>query len=322
MAAGRRLDSARMTLPRLRPTGYRRITLTALVAMVAIVLTGGAVRLTGSGLGCPTWPRCTPDSYAAELAFHPLVEFVNRMITVGVGAITVLAVVGALLRSPRRRDLLWLSAGLVAGYAGQALLGGLTVLFELRPELVMAHFLLSMVLVWNAFVLHQRAGAGSGPARPLVRRDVLGLARAVTATAALVLLLGTVTTGTGPNSGAKAVYRLPFELRAVAQLHSDVVLFLAGVTVTLVVLLRVVEAPPAARRRSLRLLAVMAAQIAVGFAQYALGLPRLLVEVHIAGATAFWLATLWLREALHERPPAVTEPAAEAAAATPLAVAR
>lgn len=307
-----------MTIPRLQPAGYRRVTGAALVAMSAIVVTGGAVRLTGSGLGCPTWPRCTAQSYTAALAFHPLVEFVNRMITIGVGAVVLLAVAGAVLRAPRRPDLVWLSVGLAAGYVGQAVLGGLTVLFDLRPELVMAHFLLSMLLLWDAFVLHQRAGAAAADKRPLVRREVVLVSRSVTAISAVVLLLGTVVTGTGPNSGSRAVYRLPFELRAVAALHSDVVLFLLGMTVALVVLLRVVDAPPAARRRGTLLVAVMAAQSAVGFTQYALGLPRLLVGVHIAGATAFWLAALWLAESLHERPAAV--PAMATLPAQPLAV--
>lgn len=309
-----------MRVPRLRPAVYRRITLAALLTLSAIVLTGGAVRLTGSGLGCPTWPRCTESSYAAELSFHPLVEFVNRLITVGVGVVVVLALVGAVLRSPRRNDLVWLATGLVAGYAGQAVLGGLTVLFELRPELVMAHFLLSMLLLWDAFVLHARAGALDGSKRPLVRREVTALSRVVTAIAAVVLLLGTVVTGTGPNSGAPAVYRLPFELRSVASLHADVVLLLIGATAVLLVLLHVVEAPPAAQRRGRLLLAVMAAQALVGFSQYALGLPRLLVGLHIAGATAFWLATLWLAESLYERPAAA--PAVVRLPSEPLALSR
>lgn len=308
------------TPPRLQPVTYRRIAGAALAALTAIVITGGAVRLTGSGLGCPTWPRCTASSYTAALSFHPLVEFVNRMITIGVGMVILLAVAGALLRVPRRTDLVWLSLGLGAGYVGQAVLGGLTVLFDLRPELVMAHFLLSMLLLWDAFVLHQRAAAATTSKRCLVRREVALLGRVVTVTAAVVLLLGTVVTGTGPNSGARAVYRLPFELRAVAVLHSDVVLFLLGLTIALVVLLRVVEAPPAARRRSSLLVAVMAAQTAVGFAQYAFGLPRLLVGVHIAGATAFWLTALWLVESLYERPAAV--PAVVRLPSEPLTVAR
>ncbi len=309
-----------MSIPRLHPAAFRRLTGAALVALAMIVLTGGAVRLTGSGLGCSTWPRCTPQSYTAELAFHPLVEFVNRLITIGVGAVVVATVAGSLLRLPRRRDLVWLSLGLAAGYLGQAVLGGLTVLFELRPELVMAHFLLSMLLLWDAFVLHQRAGAITGARHPLVRPEVQLVSRVVTAVAATVLLLGTVVTGTGPNSGADAVHRLPFQLRAVVSLHSDVVLLLLGATAVLLVLLRVVDAPAAARRRGNLLLAVMGVQAVIGFVQYAAGLPRLLVELHIAGATAFWLATLWLAEGLYERPSA--EPVLVTLPAETLAVVR
>jgi cytochrome c oxidase assembly protein subunit 15 len=118
------------------------------VALAAIVVTGGAVRVTGSGLGCSTWPQCEPGSYTSAIAFHPLVEFGNRMVTVLVGALTGLIAVGSLVLRPRRRDLVLLSWGLVAGYVAQAVLGGLTVLFKLSPLLVMGHFLVSILLLW------------------------------------------------------------------------------------------------------------------------------------------------------------------------------
>lgn len=298
-----------MRAPAVSPTAFRRLALAALIAQAAIVVTGGAVRLTSSGLGCTTWPACTPGSLTPQLALHPLVEFGNRLLSALVGLTTLAAVTGAILRRPARRDLRLLSLGLVAGFAGQAVLGGLTVLFELRPELVMAHFLLSMLLVLDAEALWRRAGTGPGRARPLVRPEVLGLSRAIVGTAALVLLLGTVVTGAGPNSGAPAVRRLPIDLRSAAQLHSDAVLLLVGMTVGLTVLLRVTGGPRRARQRARVLLGLMLVQAAVGFTQYAVGPAdaRLLVGVHILGAVLFWLAALSVRAALWAAPPGSVE---------------
>lgn len=289
-----------MTLPRISPATYRRITAVALVALAAIVVTGAAVRLTASGLGCSTWPNCEPGSLTPEFSWHPMVEFTNRMVSLVVGLAVLVAVVGARLREPPRRDLTLLSLGLIAGFLAQAVLGGLTVLFHLSPVLVSGHFLVSMLLLWDAFALWQRAGQPGGRRQPVVRAEVLLLGRIVMGTAALVLVLGTVVTGTGPHSGASVVTRLPFDLESVAQLHSDAVLFLTGVTVTLIVVLRIVDAPERTRRRCRALLGLIVAQGVVGFAQYFLDLPRVLVAVHVLGATLFWLATLSLLAALYE----------------------
>lgn len=289
-----------MTLPRISPPAYRRVALVALVALAAIVVTGGAVRLTSSGLGCSTWPRCEPGSLTPEFALHPMVEFTNRVVSAVVGLAVLATVLGAALRRPPRRDLTLLSLGLVAGFLAQAVLGGLTVLFHLSPVLVMGHFLVSIVLLWDAFTLWQRSGWPDVRRRPVVRAEVLLLGRVVVGAAALILALGTVVTGTGPNSGASVVTRLPFRLESVAQLHSDAVLFLTGVTLTLAVVLRIVGASETARRRCHVLLALIVAQGAVGFAQYFLGLPRVLVGVHVLGATLFWLAALSMLSALYE----------------------
>jgi cytochrome c oxidase assembly protein subunit 15 len=155
-------------LPRLSPRAYQRITIVALVALVFIIVTGAAVRLTGSGLGCSDWPTCEENSLVAPLEYHAMIEFVNRLITGLVSAAVIVAVLGSLIRQPRRRDLTWWALGLVAGVIGQIVLGGLTVLFELRPPFVIAHFVLSMVLVWNAVVLHQRGRYASVASLPVV----------------------------------------------------------------------------------------------------------------------------------------------------------
>lgn len=308
-----------MRLPRITPSSYRRITLVALAALAAIVVTGGAVRLTSSGLGCSTWPNCEPGSLTPEFSLHPMVEFTNRVVSAVVGLAVLATVVGARLRRPPRRDLTLLSLGLVGGFLAQAVLGGLTVLFHLSPILVMGHFLVSMLLLWDAYLLWLRAGQPAGPRRPVVRSEVRLLGRVVLGTAGLVLLLGTVVTGTGPHSGASVVTRLPFDLESVSQLHSDAVLFLTGVTLTLAVVLRIVDAPEVSRRRCRLLIGLIVAQGAVGFAQYFLGLPRVLVGVHVLGATLFWLGTLSLVNTWYE--PVPTEPPGELRS-RPLAAAR
>jgi cytochrome c oxidase assembly protein subunit 15 len=287
-----------MRVPILSPPAYRRVTLFALLALTFIIVTGAAVRLTGSGLGCPDWPTCAENRVVAPWEYHAMVEFVNRTITGLVSVAVMLAVLGSLVRVPRRRDLLWLSLGLVAGVIGQIVLGGLTVLFELKPGFVMAHFLLSMVLLANAVVLHHRAGRPPGPTRPAVGGELLALGRLEVATAALAIFLGTIVTSSGPHGGDEHAERLPFLLPDVTRLHGiAVMLFLA---VTLVTLLRLRRAGVDATilRRSEVLLAVLVAQAAVGYVQYFTGVPAVLVGFHVAGAAAVWVAVLRLHLAL------------------------
>ena len=147
---------------RLSPARYRRLCVGALVALIAIVVTGAAVRLTGSGLGCTDWPTCSEDRLVAPLELHPMVEFVNRLITGVVSVAVIAAVAGAVARVPRRADLVWLALGLVAGVVAQILLGAALVLADLDPRFTIGHFLLSAVLVANAVVLAHRAGLETG----------------------------------------------------------------------------------------------------------------------------------------------------------------
>ncbi|HYX44179.1 MAG TPA: COX15/CtaA family protein, partial [Acidimicrobiales bacterium] len=267
-------------------------------------------RLTGSGLGCPDWPTCARDRVVAPWEYHAMVEFVNRSITGLVSVAVILAVLGSLVRQPRRRDLTWLSLGLVAGVIGQIVLGGITVLFHLWPPLVMAHFALSMAILANAVVLHHRAGRpddppplggpptpeprgpASAPTGPVVGRPLLLLGRLVLVATAVAILLGTVVTGTGPHGGDEDVDRLPFFLPDVARLHGVSVMLLLVLVLVTLWRLRSDGAPPALLRRGEVLLAVIVAQAAVGYTQYFTGVPVLLVGVHIAGATAVWVATI------------------------------
>lgn len=288
-----------MTLPRVSPTLFRRLTVVAAVLLAAIVVTGGLVRLTGSGLGCPDWPRCTATSIVAPASYHALVEFINRMVTTLVGIFIGLVAVASLLRDPRRKDLVWLAFSLVAGFLGQAVIGGLSVLYHLTPPWVMAHFLLSMVILFAAIVLVRRADPSYASSRPLVRRELVVLIDGLVATAAVVLFLGTVTTGTGPHAGSGGhIKRLDFPLERVTQLHADSALFLTGLVVATLFAVRLTDTTPLVRRRANVVAAAVLAQVVIGYTQYFLNLPASVVEIHIAGATALWAATIGLRLSL------------------------
>jgi len=280
-------------LPRITPATYRRITLVALLALCFIIVTGGAVRLTGSGLGCSDWPGCEDERFVAPLELHPMVEFVNRLVTGVVSGSIALAVLGSLRRVPRRRDLTWLSVGLVAGVLGQIVLGRFTVASDLAPPYVMGHFLLSLVLVANAVVLHERAGDESDePPSTAVAVDPLThrLTWALLPALSIAVVCGTVVTGTGPHGGDEDARRFGFEIESVTRLHSLAVLVFAGLL--LVVLGRAGRegAPVRFQQRGRELLVVTCAQAAIGWAQWFAGVPALLVGLHILGATLVWAA--------------------------------
>jgi cytochrome c oxidase assembly protein subunit 15 len=278
-----------------RPTEtvLRRTFLGALVMNTVIVVTGGAVRLTASGLGCPTFPRCTDQSLVAtrEMGAHGAIEFGNRLLTFVLSAAVAAALVAAWRAG--RRDLLRPAALLFLGIAAQAALGGVTVLTGLNPVTVMAHFLVSMGLIAVAVVAYERASgrraATDRPPRPALR---LG-AGLLTAAVGVTLVLGTVVTGTGPHSGdKKASHRLPFDLEAVTQLHADGVFLVIGLTVGLLVAVRAAEAATPLPRRVGVLLVVVLAQGLVGYVQYVTDLPVALVATHVLGACLVWIATL------------------------------
>lgn len=304
------------------PRLVRQVSLWTAVVLGVIVLTGGAVRLSGSGLGCPTWPRCTGDSLTAGHGLRHAIELGNRILGICVFLGVLFTGLLAVRVRPVRADLRRLAAGLVIGYLGQGVLGGITVLTRLNPLAVGAHFLLSMVLVWVAIVLYRRAGVVLTDPVPVVGRELRILGRLLTATAALVLVIGTLVTGSGPHAGARVDNRLPFPLRDITQLHSDVVLFLVGATAVTLVTLRVTGAPAQLQRRGHLLLAVMLGQTVVGFTQYFTGLPAGLVAVHIAGATLLWAVCLvftldmWTRPMLPELLPAPQPARAEPALST------
>jgi heme a synthase len=287
----------------------RRIFLAGIVAQAGIVVTGGLVRLTGSGLGCPSWPECVPGSYrpVPEQAegYHVYVEYGNRLLTFVVTVVVAACVVAAWRHRPRRRPLVVLAGAQVLGVLGQAVLGGITVLTELHPATVAAHFLLSMVLLAVAVTLYERGNeTGDGPPVPVVRAELHWLGRGLTGLAALVLVLGTVVTGSGPHSGdADAPARFGLDPKTMSWLHADVVLLFLGVTIALLLALRLTEAPPQVTRRTLLLLGVALGQGTIGYVQYFTGLPELVVAAHLLGACLVWIATVRLVLSLRTRSP-------------------
>jgi cytochrome c oxidase assembly protein subunit 15 len=293
-----------------------RVTLANAVANGVIVVTGGAVRLTGSGLGCPTWPRCTGSSVVPtpELAGHGVIEFTNRLLTFALTAAAIATVV-VVFRSVRR-DLRTLAVISFLGIPAQALLGGVTVLTGLNPWTVAAHFLLSMVLVAVATTLWLRSRE-PGVGQPLLQRPFVLLVAGIAAVTAVVLVIGTVVTGSGPHSGDPKAGRTGFDPGLVSQLHADVVFLLVGLTVALLVALYAMDSPGRVRRAARDLLIVQLAQGLVGYVQYFTDLPIALVLVHMLGAvliTAFTARLIWsVRGPASELPIA---PASEQAAAT------
>jgi len=274
------------------PGRYRKITGMALVALGVIVVTGSAVRLTESGLGCSDWPTCEQDQLIADFSLHPMIEFVNRVFTGVVSIAVMAAVLGALVRKPRRTDLTVLSLGLVAGVIGQIILGAFVVKSHLNPWLVLNHFLLSMVLVANATVLHARAGYDPVPAARtgrFYRWPILILTMSA-------IVAGTFVTGAGPHTGSydgDAIERLPFDVPDIARVHGGIVIVLVLTVIATVWHLKRSDAPQGEQWRARLMLLALVLQGGIGYVQYFTGVPVLLVGFHIVGATMTWVAVLW-----------------------------
>lgn len=308
---------ARLLRRPISPATYRLITLAALFALAAIVVTGAAVRLTDSGMGCTTWPNCETGSLVPRGATgdHGWIEFLNRIFTGVVSVAVALAVLGSRRRQPVRRDLTRWSWGLVAGVFAQALLGGLVVFLHVTPIAVAGHYLLSAVLIWNAVVLHHKASEPEGLRRPRATPELLVRSRTLVALAGLVLLSGTFVTGSGPHGGDEAADRLPFAITTVARIHSlSVWAFLAVVVLVLRQVIRGDAAPDTIGRGRV-LVGVVLAQGALGYIQYFAGVPEILVGAHVLGSVLVWMAALRFHLALTE-----PIPTAVAAAAAPARV--
>lgn len=284
------------------PAYVRRVAIVNLVVEIGIVVTGGLVRLTGSGLGCPTWPRCVPGSYTPVIeqaeGYHSLIEFGNRTLTFVVG---LAAVATAVVVFRHARHLMLLGLAPLLGVVAQAVLGGVTVLTDLHPVTVAAHFMLSMVLVAASAALVVKLSPPVLWAAP-PRTEVRWLLAALNAVLVVVLVLGTVVTGSGPHSGdADEPVRFGLDPRAMSWLHADAVLVFCGVLAALVLVLRLTGAPAGAVRRAWWLVAATVAQGLIGYVQYATGLPEALVATHMLGASLLVVAATSLSLALPRR---------------------
>jgi len=314
-------DSSRRHEHRLcvTPQRFALIARWALWSLVAIVITGSLVRLTGSGLGCSEWPNCEPGEFVPAADFHGWVEFGNRIVTGLVSVAVVVAIGASWWRRPRRNDLVWWSLGLVAGVVFQIGLGAVTVLTHLSPPVVMSHFLASQVLVAAAVVLAHRSArepltnGDRAAGLPAHIRSFTWLAASLTAAA---LWTGTVVTGTGPHGGDEHVERLQFALPSVARIHGITVVVLAAVTLLGGLAVRrlaatsgaeTVSADAAMLGRRIRIvIGTMAIQAAIGYVQYFNELPVLLVALHVVGATLLTIAMTRMvlaAEAAHRAPP-------------------
>jgi heme a synthase len=295
-------------LPRLRerthgytltPRQYVLVAYTALGALTLIVLTGAAVRLTSSGLGCPQWPECYGKLYP-PLSTHAVIEFSNRLITAPVCIAAGLAWVGALRRRPYRRDLARLAVLLPLGVVGQAVLGGLTVRGKLDYGWVMAHFALSMLILVAAAALVWRAVHEPGTRPRGSDRTLVWSARALVALGALTIFAGTAATAAGPHAGGNPgehINRLDLDGRGtmdfVIHRHAEIALAFSLLAVLVWWLARRRGVDPLVRRSTTALCVLLALQGAVGLDQYETHLPTELVWVHVGLACAAWLATLW-----------------------------
>jgi heme a synthase len=297
-------------LPRLSPSTYRRVALATLVALVVITVVGAGVRLTESGLGCSTWPSCEEDSFTPRSAsdVNAMIEFVNRLLNAAVGVLAIAAVVGAHRRRPRRPDLVRWALGVFAWVLSNGLVGALVVWLHLSPVSVIGHFILALGAIWNALVLFQRAGedraVGRRERRAVATPGFVTAARVLLASAAVVLLSGTIVTGSGPHAGDERADRLALEVGSVARVHGlSMVVFLA-VTVVLVRMAHRGDTVPAVAQRLHELLVVLVAQAALGYWQYFTGVPALLVAFHVLGAALVWVAVLRVWLSLHPVPEA------------------
>jgi heme a synthase len=299
----------------------RRLALASVIADTMIMSTGAAVRLSSSGLGCPDWPRCSAadivaSKNAGQTILNTWIEFSNRLLTFPLAIIAGLVFIAAWRYRPggvKRRDVFWLGLAQPVGVVAQAVIGGFLVLSKLNPALVSVHFLVSASIVAAAVTLHVRCTEGSGPPVLVVRRDLRLISAALVGVTAVMLAAGTVVTGTGPLAGHADTPRYKFPLEGVTQLHADIGWLLCGLTVALVLGLRVSGAPPRAMRAGAIVICALLLQGMIGYIQYFNHLPAGLVWVHVTGAVLVWIAVLRLFFAMRERGPvnrALTGPSA------------
>ena len=274
----------------------------SLVFLYAIIITGSLVRLTGSGLGCADWPQCSTTKFVDVSTGHSAIEQINRLFTGFVSAAVIAAVLGSIFVIPRRKSLIWLSSGLVAGVLAQVILGAVVVLTGLNPWSNMAHFLVSLALVTTAVFLVEHAGATNVVDDVVSNAQTMSTGRIsrrfadiILGLCGLAIVLGTLVTGAGPHAGDENAIRLAFDLRSITRIHSASVLLCVASTLFFVIQIRRETSEWMRLKAKLEIfLFVAVAQGGVGYLQYFSGVPAQLVAVHVALAVAVWISVLRL----------------------------
>ncbi len=287
------------------PRTVRRAALTSVVLAVVIIVAGGAVRLTGSGLGCPTWPKCSDESLTAtsEMGLHGAIEFGNRMLTYVLCAVVGWAIIAARSAKPWRRSVTRLGWAQFWVVMGNAVLGGVVVLVGLNPYTVAAHFLLATALLTIALLTWQRVGEGDTAPRPLVGKAVTQLTWLLVVAAGLLIAVGTVVTGAGRHAGDSSdVHRIPIDWKMIAQLHADLAWVVVALTVALWFVLKAVDAPVGPLHRARDLFLILMAQGVIGYVQYFTDTPEILVGLHMFGSCLVWIGVVRVLLSQRERP--------------------
>jgi len=290
---------------------FRWFAFASFLSMIIIVLTGAAVRLTGSGLGCPDWPTCFHHRITGSWSIHPFIEYANRIVTIALVLVAGATFIAALLRQVRRRDLVVLSGMLILGVVADAILGAFVVYSKLNPWLVSLHMMLSLSMVVLGAVLYHRSKYVYGPgARADVRDPHFRLiARLLWLPFVALLISGTMTTGSGPHAGSfqgqLVARRLPFALSSAAWVHSIAAVLFIGLVTGLIFAIWNSSAPQALQFGVRRLVVISLIQAAIGLTQYLTHLPPLLVELHVAGAVSLSIGVtqFHLRQTAHDREP-------------------
>ncbi|MFF1419599.1 heme A synthase [Streptomyces sp. NPDC058280] len=292
------------------PRTLQRAALGAVLMSVLIIITGGAVRLTGSGLGCDTWPKCTDDSLFAtpEQGLHGAIEFGNRMLTYVLCAAVGWAIIAARSTKPRRRGLTRLAWSQFWIVMGNAVIGGVTVWMGLNPWTVAGHFVLATGLLTVTTLTWLRTREGDGAARPRVPRPVRKLSWALVVASVVLIAAGTTVTGSGPHAGDSSdVPRMPFDWATAAHVHAVFAWIVCALALAMWLVLRVVDAPLDTRARARDLLLVLLAQGAIGYVQFFTDLPEVLVGAHMFGSCLVWISVLRVAMSLRERPRTTAE---------------
>jgi len=285
---------------RISPRGFLLLSRITLATIVLNLATGAAVRLSDSGLGCPDWPTCAHQRLTPPSSIHPRIEFANRMVVLLLVLACGATYVASFLRRPSRRDLRWLSGGLVLGVLGEAVFGAVVVYTKLNAYVVMTHFMIGIALLTVSVLLCLRAAHGPGRGTLAVSRGALVLTRIYLVLLTLAVAAGTATTGAGPHAGGKGAKRVDIGLSDMSRAHAETVWATAVLLLIILYVLWRTDAPARIQQSGRILLGTMAVQGFVGYAQYMTHLPSLLVGIHVFGATVVFSTAVWFHHGLSD----------------------